>query len=136
MLDKKIQANTATTPEIDTYNTATKLHKIVEKNMHKAFEKAGRTDLSPSLAEANKHYVENVLTHRNPLINKYKRGELTESDLISGLLKNKTARKQLFPQYPELGVRKSLPYVAGGIGIPAASYLGLPSAIGYLSGNK
>jgi hypothetical protein len=133
-LKGKIEARTITTPEENTYNVAKKMNSLVKTNLNEALDKSGRKDLKRLLNEANKHYVDKVLPHRNTLIREHigipgKKGS-TAKDFLRDLSKQKLFRKELAELYPEVGVRRSLPYVGGGAAASAISqYLGIPSKI-------
>lgn len=140
-LQRKVKAGTISTPETDILESSGKLSRLVEKNMENSLRSAGRTDLIKALSEANKHYIQNVLPHRNPAITEYLgklksfkasegkgRIEPSYKEMVKKLQKDTDFQAALGREYPQLMHRERLPYYLGGAGAGA-------SGLGYLGKN-
>ena len=97
----------------------------IKDELFKAFKESGNPKLIKELEVANKHYIENVLPHRNDIIKKYQAGKLTKEDFVRDLSRNKTFKAQKGHEYPELLTRGILEHskwpltVGGGLGVTA-----------------
>jgi hypothetical protein len=78
------------------------------KQMNKTFKKEGVPELTGMLKKANKHHIENVLPHQNPLIEEFGAGDITAKRFIKELYTNKDFEAHLADRYPEVAQRAHL----------------------------
>lgn len=126
----------ASETEKETLRYAKRVKSDIERKMENALTKAGKTEGYSMFKGLNKYHRENVLPYEHKLFGDYLKGDLTKSDLLKSLGTNKKFRARLGEKHPEVGVRRTLPYVAGGLGLTGGGYLGFPTALKYLGGNK
>lgn len=123
-------------PDRNVLDSAIDAQNSIREQMFKAFQDAGRPDLSNRFQELNHQHITRVMPHNNPLIMEHIRGDSTSSDFLKGLGKNKAFKARLGEEYPAVGTRAALPLAAKmGLGAGAA-YYGLPKILRALKDDK
>lgn len=98
----------------------------LRESITREFDKSGKSGLAKTYSELTEGYKREVLPYtRNKSINKFLKGDLTASDLVSKLPKEEAFRARLLEKYPELGLREKLPRYLANTGKAGLGGLGL-----------
>lgn len=88
-------------------DSALEAQKKIRGTMFDRLTKSGNQDLAERYGELTIGYAKDVLPYtKSKPINTYRKGELTDKDFLSALIKNKKFKKQLGEKYPELRTRE------------------------------
>ncbi len=117
------------------YEAVENAQKILKESMYNALNKEGRKDLIDLFGEANKDYIENIVTHQHPVINQYKAGKITKQKMLKKLANNDVFEAELGSRYPDIMLRNKLPAIGKGIGI-GTGLVGGPAIYDILFGGK
>jgi hypothetical protein len=125
-LEKTHEGVGLNTSQQEALEAALGAQKKIRGSMYQGFLKKGTPELAEKYGELTRGYAKEVLPYtKNKPINTFRKGELTEKDLLNALSKDKKFRKQLGEKYPELGTRQYFKHAlsgAAGLGTAAAGY--------------